>query len=77
MKKPRPHISRKPVENLEDQEAYQRLLQMGYTKIGLAKIVGITKQAVTRWQSIPVKYVTRISEATGIRRRYLRPSDFK
>ena len=59
----------------KDHEAYQRLLKR-YTKMALADMLGITKQAVTRWDSVPLRYVRRISEATGITKKRLRPSDF-
>ena len=58
-----------------DQEAYQRLLHH-YTKMKLGQIVGISKQAVSRWDTVPLKYVRAISEATGIQKKKLRPSDF-
>lgn len=58
-----------------DRAAYQRLLKR-HTKMELAAMVGITKQAVTRWETVPVKYVRTISLATGISKRSLRPSDF-
>jgi hypothetical protein len=59
-----------------DRDAYQRLLDSGYTKMRLASLLGISKQAVTRWRDVPLKYVTPLSNATGIRKRHLRPSDF-
>ena len=62
-----------------DREAYARLLDpdyYGYTKMKIAEMLGITKQAVTRWEEVPVKYVTLLSEATGIPKADLRPSDF-
>jgi hypothetical protein len=61
---------------LTDEQAYARLLASGVTKTSLAKIIGIKKQAVTRWTSIPVKYVKKISDSTGVSRASLRPSDF-
>jgi hypothetical protein len=67
----------KPPKN--DREAYARLLSpdyYGYTKMEIAKKLEITKQAVTRWETVPLKYVTRLSEATGIPKADLRPSDF-
>jgi ParB-like chromosome segregation protein Spo0J len=60
-----------------DREAYRRLLEEhGYTKMSIAKILGISKQAITRWEEIPLKHVKKLSEATGIRKADLRPSDF-
>lgn len=69
-------MSNKPVDSPADKRAYKRLLKAGYTKMGLANTCGITKQAVTRWEAIPLKYVRTISEATGISKADLRPSDF-
>ena len=64
---------------MNDRDAYERLLSpkyYGYTKMGIAAMLGITKQAVTRWQDVPLKYVSALSEATGIPKADLRPSDF-
>jgi hypothetical protein len=77
MRKPRPVPKRpRPKIDERDRNAYQRLLDSGYTKMRLGQLVGISKQAVTRWQAVPLKYVTPLSNATGIRKRDLRPSDF-
>ena len=60
-----------------DKEAYQLLLSFhGLTKMQIAKHLGISKQAITRWDTVPLKYVTPLSQATGIPREYLRPSDY-
>ena len=42
----------------------------------LADIIGVRKQAISRWTTVPLKYVRTISEATGIPKRDLRPSDY-
>lgn len=73
----RNRMSNKPVDSYADKLAYRRLLRAGYSKRGIGKIVGISKQAMTRWEAIPAKYVRRISDATGISKADLRPSDFK
>ena len=41
-----------------------------------AEIVGISKQALTRWRAVPLKYVRVIHEKTGIARADLLPSEF-
>lgn len=56
--------------------AYHRLLMAGYTKVALADIIGVRKQAISRWTTVPLKYVRTISEATGIPKEDLRPSDY-
>lgn len=65
----------------QDKAAYQRLLAPppkghGFTKTQLAEIVGISKQALTRWEAVPLKYVRVIHEKTGIPRADLLPSEF-
>ena len=65
----------KKVDQRADKLAYQRLLK-SYSKGALSRMVGITNQAVTRWEEVPLKYVRRISEVTGISKQDLRPSDF-
>ena len=59
-----------------DEEAYARLLASGVTKTSIAKALGIRKQAITRWKTIPLRHVKKLSEATGIPKVFLRPSDF-
>jgi hypothetical protein len=59
-----------------DQEAYQRLLASGVTKTEIARILGLTKQSITRWTDIPLRHVKKIAEATGLEKKILRPSDF-
>ena len=69
-------------EKMTDQEAYALLLKprdeggRGFTKTQLAEIVGISKQALTRWDAIPLKYVRIIHERTGVARSKLLPSEF-
>jgi hypothetical protein len=65
---------RKP--KTSDEEAYQRLLAAGITKTRLAMILGVSKQAITRWTTVPLRHVRAVSEATGISKKNLRPSDF-
>ena len=60
----------------EDKAAYASLLARGYTRTHIAEILGISKQAITRWEVIPLKHVTKLSNATGIPRKHLRPSEY-
>lgn len=65
----------------QDRLAFERLLAPppkghGLTKTQLAGIVGISKQALTRWQAVPIKYVTPIHKMTGIPKAELLPSEF-
>ncbi len=64
-----------------DVVAYERLLEAppdghGFTKTQIAEILGITKQAITRWKAIPIRYVVAIHKATGIPKKDLLPSAF-
>jgi hypothetical protein len=61
---------------LTDREAYQRLLDSGITKTEIARILGVSKQSITRWTDIPLRHVRKIAEATGLEKKILRPSDF-
>lgn len=40
---------------------------------GLAEYLGVSKQAVSQWKHIPLRYLKLISKETGISRRKLRP----
>jgi hypothetical protein len=39
----------------------------------LARTLGLTLQAVARWDKVPFRHLSRISEETGIPRQILRP----
>jgi DNA-binding transcriptional regulator YdaS (Cro superfamily) len=39
----------------------------------LAAYLGVSKQAVSQWKRIPLRYLKMISEETGLSRRKLRP----
>jgi hypothetical protein len=65
------------LETAEDKRAYKKFLSNGHTKMDIARVLGITKQAVTRWQAVPLKYVKQLSQAYGVSKKDLRPSDFE
>ncbi len=69
------------MKKISDEAAYERLLAPppaghGFTKTQIAEMVGVTKQALTRWNAVPLKYVRIIHEKTGIPRAQLLPSEF-
>ena len=39
----------------------------------LARLLGITPQAVDQWDQIPIGQVLKVSKALGLSREYLRP----
>ena len=64
-----------------DELAYAILLApkptgRGYTKTQIAEMLGISKQAITRWKAVPLKYVRPLNEKTGIAKADLLPSEF-
>mgnify|MGYP000305345706 FL=1 len=72
---------KKPTKLFTDQDAYARLLApdpegYGYTKTQIAEMLGISKQAITRWNAVPLRYVRTIHEKTGIPKSELLPSEF-
>lgn len=65
----------------QDELAYARLLApepegFGLTKVKIAEFLGISKQAITRWNAVPLKHVRVLSEKTGIAKAELLPSEF-
>ena len=64
---------------LTDERALELLTSKdghGFTKTQIAAFLGKTKQAISKWETIPAKYVTVISQKTGVPKAQLRPSDF-
>lgn len=64
-----------------DVAAYQRLLApppegYGMTKTKIAGMLGVSKQAITRWEAVPLRYVVELSQKTGIPKSDLLPSVF-
>lgn len=64
-----------------DEAAYERLLApppdgLGFTKTQIAEMLGISKQAITRWEAVPLRHVRVIHEKTGIPKADLLPSEF-
>lgn len=43
----------------------------------LARLIGISSQAVTQWRKIPIERVSDVERATGIPREELRPDIFQ
>lgn len=65
----------------QDRLAFERLLAPkpkghGFTKTQLAGMVGVSKQALTRWKAVPINYVVPIHKLTGIPKAELLPSVF-
>ena len=62
---------------LVDRKIFQDLIDNGtLQKVRIAEIVGVSRQAISKWTEIPARYVTEIHNATGIPKAALRPSDF-
>lgn len=69
------------MKKISDAAAYARLLApkpkgCGYTKTQIAGLLGISKQAITRWDAVPLRYARVLSEKTGIPKTDLLPSEF-
>lgn len=63
------------MKKISDQMAYARLLD-AYSKTQIAEMLGISKQAITRWKAVPLRYARPLSEKTGIAKADLLPSEF-
>lgn len=48
-----------------NQAAYQALLQR-YSKALIAEMAGVTRQYITKWDTVPLKFVPLISAKSGI-----------
>jgi Putative antitoxin of bacterial toxin-antitoxin system, YdaS/YdaT len=47
------------------------------TMVALAKTLGLTRQAISKWKNIPLRHVTTLSNMTGIPRERLRPDIYE
>lgn len=56
---------------MRDSALTEAIEQSGVTVI--AKRIGVTSQAVSQWQRVPVQHVLAIEELTGVGRSRLRP----
>jgi DNA-binding transcriptional regulator YdaS (Cro superfamily) len=43
----------------------------------LARLLGISHQAISQWRSIPAKHIIKIEEVTGVPRERLRPDLYR
>jgi len=43
----------------------------------LAAILGVTPQAISQWDCVPISRVPRVAEATGVPRHVLRPDFYE
>ncbi len=48
-----------------NQAAFQALIEQ-HSKASIARMIGSTKQYISYWEEVPVKYVATISNITGI-----------
>ena len=65
-------MSKKPKT---DEEGYALLLTR-MSKARIAEHLGIKKQNLTRWTTVPAKYVPALAEKSGLPREYILPSLF-
>lgn len=54
----------------------EKAIQIAGNKTKLAKKLGLTKGYISRWDAIPIKWVRRVSEVTGLPAEQLHP-DFR
>lgn len=59
----------------KNQQAYQALLKK-YSRGAIAEMAGVSKQAVTKWQSVPLIRVHTISQNSGIPPEELLPEPY-
>ncbi len=48
-----------------NQAAFQALIKQ-HSKASIARMIGSTKQYISNWDEVPIKYVRTISKITGI-----------
>lgn len=61
---------------LTDEQAYKNVLAKLGSKSAVARVCGLPRQSITRWTSVPSKYVPQVAEAAGMHKRDVLPSLF-
>lgn len=59
----------------KNEAAYQAVLQQ-FTKSCLAEMVGVSRQAVNKWKTIPASRVAALAAATNLPEEKLRPEPY-
>lgn len=54
----------------------QRAIDVAGSQRRLAKLIGLSQQAVNQWRTIPLNRVLDVESATGVPREELRPDFF-
>jgi DNA-binding transcriptional regulator YdaS (Cro superfamily) len=54
-------------------EGLRQAIERAGSQVKLARLLGITHQAVNKWTTVPVHHLIEIERLTGIHRSLLRP----
>lgn len=54
-------------------QGLQQAIEIAGSQVKLAKLLGITHQAISKWQDVPIHHLIRIEQLTGVHRSLLRP----
>jgi DNA-binding transcriptional regulator YdaS (Cro superfamily) len=58
-------------------QGLEKAIAKAGSRQGLARLLGISKQAVCKWTSVPSRQIIRIEAATGVPRELLRPDLYR
>ena len=59
-------------------QAFDEAEQIAGNRNRLAKLIGVSRQAINGWHRIvPVRRCQAVEEATGVKRKFLRPDKFR
>jgi hypothetical protein len=64
-----------PATQTKNEAAYQALLG-SFTKSCLAEMAGVSRQAITKWSTVPAARVQKLAEATGLKSEQIRPEPY-
>lgn len=54
-------------------QGLRQAIEIAGSQVKLAKLLGITHQAINKWRDVPTRHIIAVERITGVHRSLLRP----